>query len=353
LARGAAGTVIPPSEDWLVALPKAEVHVHLEGCIAPTLLDDAAGAAGVDPPEVAAIRTLDDLLAVLDRSCALFTEAAQLEWLAYEFSRREHAEGVLYADVIANPAHWPSWQGRLDEFVEALDRGFAAAEADGLTPVGLCVSIKRDESRAAAVELVQRLVEARHPRVVALSIDGNEAAAGRTGPRFAEAFELAARHGLRRCAHAGESSGPDGVRDAIEILGAERIEHGIRSVEDPALVTELARRQIPLGICPTSNVRLGTVPSLREHPVGRLMAAGVRVSINTDDPVLLTTNLTTELAITADVFGIGRGSLGALARTSIDASFASPEMKRDLHRDLDRYLGGASVTPPGPSDTGA
>jgi len=337
----------PPS-DWLVALPKAEVHVHLEGSIPAPLLIEAARDAGVEPPDLTAIQGLDDLLAVLDASCALMTRPEQIERLAYDFSRRSHACGVRYADLIVNPTHWPSWHDRLDGFVTALDRGFAAAETDGLTPVGLCLSIKRDQSGAAATELAEWMVEVRHPRVVALSIDGNEAAAGRTGPRFAEAFAVAARNGLRRCAHAGESSGPEGVRDAIEILGAERIEHGIRSVEDPALVAELARRQIPLGVCPTSNVRLGTVPTLAAHPLGKLLAAGVRVSINTDDPLLLHTDLTTELALAARTFSLDNEQLGDLARTSLDASFAPPELKREITRELNAFL--ASSNPVRPPD---
>ncbi|WP_407926628.1 adenosine deaminase family protein, partial [Caenimonas soli] len=116
---------------------------------------------------------------------------------------------------------------------------------------------------------------------MALSIDGNEAAAGRTGPRFAEAFRRAGGAGLRRTVHAGESSGPEGVRDAIELLGADRIDHGVRAIEDPGLVELLVDRQIPLGICPTSNLTLGVYPSIEDHPIDRLRRAGVAVSINT------------------------------------------------------------------------
>ena len=218
--------------------------------------------------------------------------------------------------------------------IDAIDAGLAAAEQDGLPPVGLCVSLLRTQSQGAAAELVDTLVALRHPRVVALSIDGNEAAAGRTGPRFAEAFRRAGAAGLRRTVHAGESSGPEGVRDAIELLGADRIDHGVRAIEDPDLVALLVDRQIPLGVCPTSNLTLGVYAAIEDHPVDRLRRAGVAVSINTDDPVLLGASLVGEYALCSKAFGWSDGELRALARNSIDASFANADVKARLTQAL-------------------
>jgi len=177
----------------------------------------------------------------------------------------------------------------------------------------------------------------RHPRVVALSIDGNEAMAGRTGPRFAAAFRRAAAAGLRRTVHAGESSGPEGVRDAIELLGADRIDHGVRAIEDPTVVALLADRQIPLGICPSSNLVLKVYPSLEAHPIDRLRRAGVPVSINTDDPALLDTSLEREYAFCAEALGWGDEVLRDIARTSIEASFADATLKAALRAQLARW----------------
>ena len=134
--------------------------------------------------------------------------------------------------------------------LDAMDAGFKAAEQDGLPSLDLCVSLLRTQSAEEAIELVDTLRTMRHPRVVALSVDGNEATAGRTGPRFADAFRRAGENGLRRTVHAGESSGPEGVWDAMNLLGADRIDHGVRAIEDSALVHMLADRQIPLGVCP-------------------------------------------------------------------------------------------------------
>jgi adenosine deaminase len=218
--------------------------------------------------------------------------------------------------------------------LDAMDAGFKAAEQDGLPSVGLCVSLLRTQSADEATELVDALRALRHPRVVALSVDGNEATAGRTGPRFADAFRRAGDDGLRRTVHAGESSGPEGVWDAVNLLGADRIDHGVRAIEDAALVSMLVDRQIPLGICPTSNLVLGVYPSILEHPIEKLRAAGVRVSVNTDDPALLGASLVGEYALCRHTFGWTDEITKSVAQTSIDASFANADIKTQLQDAL-------------------
>lgn len=327
--------------DRLRALPKAEVHAHLEGCFEPAVLEQWAIQAGVSMPRprdrLLEFEGLADFLHFLDWACGLASTRERLAELSYGFSKRLADAGAGYADVIFNPTHWKGWHGRLPAMIDAIDAGFAAAEQDGLPPVGLCVSLLRTQSSAAAAELVDLLVDLRHPRVVALSIDGNEAAAGRTGPRFAEAFRRAGANGLGRTVHAGESSGPEGVRDAIELLGADRIDHGVRAIEDPAVLDLLVDRQIPIGICPTSNLRLGVYASIEEHPIDRLRRAGAIVSINTDDPVLLGASLVGEYALCRRAFGWSDDDLRSLARNSIEASFAAPEVKTGLLRALSAW----------------
>jgi len=325
----------------LRALPKAEVHVHLEGCLEPAVLERWATEAGVPMPRPRAsllkFEGLGDFLHFLDWACGLASTRNRLAELSYSFSQRLAASGAGYADVIVNPTHWRAWHGRLREMIDAIDAGLRAAEQDGLPPVGVCISLLRTQSADAAAELVDSLAAMRHPRVVALSIDGNEAAAGRTGPRFAEAFRRAGQQGLRRTVHAGESSGPEGVRDAVELLGADRVDHGVRAIEDPSLVEMLADRRIPLGVCPTSNIELGVYSSLEEHPIERLRRAGVMVSVNTDDPVLLGTTLEREYALCQAAFDWPDQVVKAVASTSIDASFAHDGVKERLRQALERW----------------
>jgi adenosine deaminase len=335
----AAGAAIPP---WIRHLPKADIHLHLEGCIPldSVGLDDPARSGVAMDPETGAPRFADlaAFLRFLDRACSLVTEGELVERIAYDIITRAAADGVRHVDVLFNPSHWPAWRSTLGTFVGHLEEGLQAGETDHGVTSGLCLSLTRTQPPQESVELVDWLLETRPPRVVALSVDGDEAAAGRTGPRFAPLFARARHAGLHTCAHAGESSGADGVRDAVELLRVERIDHGVRAVEDAKLVAQLARERIPLDVCPTSNVRLGLVPSLEVHPVETLRTAGVPISLNTDDPLLFATSVAHEYACCAHTFGWDPVVMAAVARTSIEASFATPERKRDLLADLASFF---------------
>ncbi len=325
----------------LKSLPKAEVHLHLEGCFEAATIAQWAKMEGQTLPrpqeDLFKFSGLADFLGFLDLACGLASTPQRLVELSYGLSQRLADNGTGYADVIFNPTHWHAWHGKLGAMLDAMDAGFTAAEQDGLPRVGLCVSLLRTQSADAAVELVDTLRDMRHPRVVALSVDGNEATAGRTGPRFADAFKRAGSHGLRRTVHAGESSGPEGVWDAINLLGADRIDHGVRAIEDAALVETLAERQIPLGICLTSNLVLRVYPSIQEHPIEKLRSAGVRVSVNTDDPALLGASLIGEYALCRQTFGWTDEVTRSVARTSIEASFANADIKKQLLESLSHW----------------
>jgi adenosine deaminase len=321
--------------EWVRALPKAEVHVHLEGCFEQSDVEQLAREAGESLPDLNIQGAdLSVFLKLLDWTCGLVRTREQLARAARSFSERESRNGVHYADLIVNPTHWNTWKTRLDDFVDALDGGFREAEADGLPPVGLCISLLRQQSAQEALELVDWMMTRKHPRVVALSIDGNEAAAGRTGPRFAEAFARAKQAGIHRTVHAGESSGPEGVWDAIRHLKAERIDHGVRAIEDADLVLELAQRQIPLNVCPGSNVILGKYPDRASHPLDALRRSGVRVSINTDDPALMGHSLVSEYVEAARTYAWDPDVVRQVAHNSIEASFCTDEIKQRLLQAL-------------------
>lgn len=325
----------------LRALPKAEIHLHLEGSFEAATIAQWAKLEGIQLPrpqeELFQFKGLADFLEFLDLACGLASTRERLVELCYGLCQRLAQSGTGYADVIVNPTHWHAWHHRLPRMLDAMHAGFAAAEQDGLSAVGLCISLLRTQSADAATELVELLTTLRHPRVVALSVDGNEAAAGRTGPRFAGAFKRAGAAGLGRTVHAGESSGPEGVWDAVQLLGADRIDHGVRAIEDPALVALLAERQIPLGICPTSNLVLRVYPDIASHPIERLRQAGVPVSVNTDDPALLGASLVGEYQLCTQAFGWSEDVQRQVARTSIEASFAPADTKAKLLHDLSRW----------------
>jgi adenosine deaminase len=324
----------------LIALPKAEVHIHLEGSIAGSTARRWASEAGVDlGPGNPFVVTggLSEFLQLLDFICSLARQPEQLADLAYEFAQHVASSGAAYADVIVNPTHWGRWSSDVAGLVTALDAGFQRAEHDGLPSVGLCISLLRTQSAGEATALVDLLIDLASPRVVALSVDGNEAASGPTYQRFAEAFQRAGAHGLKRTVHAGESSGAQAVRDAIELLGADRIDHGVRAIEDDAVVALLIERQIPLGVCPSSNLTLGLYPHLREHPIEALRQRGVAVCVNTDDPALLGIDLTGEYQRCIDTFGWNDDVIRQVAATSIRSSFASESVKAQLASALEHW----------------
>jgi adenosine deaminase len=323
----------------LRALPRAEVHLHLEGCFEAADLAELAHRRGVPLPRPAESLFdvpggLSPFLDFLSWACSLVDDRETAAQVARDLGDRLRRAGTRHGDVIVNPVHWHAWRHDLPGLVDALDAGWRDVEADGGPTVGLCVSILRSQSAAEAADLVDLLVALRHPRVVALSIDGDERVAGRVSARFADAFHAAGAAGLARTVHAGESSGPEGVRDALDLLGADRIDHGVRAVEDPALVRELADRGVPLGVCPTSNLTLGLYADLQSHPLDELRRAGVQVSVNTDDPGFFGTSLDQEYAAAAQAFGWTDEDLRAVAATSIRASFAPAEVKDSLLADL-------------------
>lgn len=351
----------PPriDEGTIRALPKAEVHVHLEGTF--SLGDILSLAHENDAPLPGPAATLFDItthdtyaaphvttgggvgagaaglsgfLRFLDWQCGLVRTAAQAARVAYAFAARQSASGIRYSDVIVNPTHWNAWRGREIDLMRALSAGFDEAEQDGLCAVGIAYSLLRGQSTASADDAVAALVAARPPRVVALSIDGDEKVTGRTGEKFRDAFAVARAAGLHRTVHAGESSGPEGVWDALDLLGAERIDHGVRAVEDPALLDRLVSDGVSLGVCPRSNLTLGIYRSWDEHPLPRLLDAGVAVTLNTDDPAPLGSSLEADWAITAQQFGFDESDLIDFASRSIDASFADDDRKAVLHAEL-------------------
>lgn len=334
-------------ESWIRALPKAEVHVHLEGHFGLVDLLDLAKAAGEPLPGPAA--TLFDItthhdtggagdlgafLRFLDWECGLVRTPEQAARHAYTFAARQTASGIRYTDAIINPTHWSAWEGRIPALFDALAAGIDEAEQDGLAPVRLAYSLLRQQSASAGREAAEWLASARPRHVVALSIDGDERDSGRVSARFADAFAIARDAGLRRTVHAGESSGPEGVRDALDLLHAERIDHGIRAVEDPELLRRLADERIPVGVCPRSNIVLGIYDGWAQHPLLVLRDSGVHVTVNTDDPGLLGTTLEADWAVCADAFGLGRDDLAGFAAASITASFADDDTKRRMTDEL-------------------
>ena len=325
--------------DAVRALPKVELHVHLEGTFSGEAIATMADASGVALPRPTArlfeFTDLTDFLGFLDWTCTLVATPAAAAQVAYDHARRSAADGIVRSEVIINPTHWPHWD--LGELVAALTAGFDRAADEGLTDCHLLLSVLRGQSTAEALALVEWIGAHRPRRVVGVSIDGDEARSGRTGPRFAPAFTRARELGIHRTAHAGESSGAEGVIDALDLLHVERIDHGVRAADDPALIERLAATGTTLNACVTSNL-VHLYPDLDAHPVATLRAAGVRITLNTDDPGYLGIDLTGELLRTAGHHGWTLHDLAALQANAIDAAFCDEATRAALHRRLADHL---------------
>lgn len=291
----------------------------------PSTLEAFAAREGRSIPR--AFSDLDSFVEVYMAATRVMVRPGDYMRMVREYAEDAARAGVRYAELEVSPA-----LGRhaLDAFREAAEA--AARERDVV--LRLVVGLGRLmplEMKMTALEATKDL-----PGVVALGLGGPEE--GYPSAPFADVFAVAKQHGLHSAPHAGENAGPPSVREVLDLLGAERIQHGVRAVEDPALLRELAERRVPLAVCPTSNVLLGVAPSFEEHPLRSLWEAGAVVSVNTDDPGLFGCDLLGEYAIAGRLLGLDRAGYGRLALNSVEGSFAPGEVKETLGREIEAWV---------------
>ena len=314
---------VPPD---LTDLPKAEVHVHLEGTVRPSTLAEFADREGVTVPSDFA--DLNSFVEVYMRATRVMTQPGDYTRLVAEYCEDAGRAGVRYAELELSPALGPR---TLECFLEG-------AEAAGKrTDLELRIVLGLGRIMPAEVKMTALDATKDAPGLVAVGLGGPED--GYPAAPFADVFAEARRRGLRSAPHAGENAGPASVRDTIDTLAPDRIQHGVRAVEDPALVAELVERRIPLAVCPTSNLRLGVVASLEEHPLRALWDAGVVASVHTDDPGLFDCDLLDEYAIAGRLLELDRAGYGRLAANSVEASFAPDDLKNELLAEIDAWVG--------------
>lgn len=311
-------------------LPKAHLHVHLESTVRPSTLAEFGGSA---PPAgfdgFGAFATYNAEVRALLRSADRFRR------VAYEFCVDSAADGVRYAEVTFTAAAHGARVGDPDLPLEAVLAGLRSGAAD----TGIEVQVLLDHSRRRPYDWAAETVRLAltHAEVVGFGVAGDEAAP--LAP-YAPLIGLVADGGLHLIHHAGETGGPDRVREAIGVGRAERIGHGIRALEDLSLVAELRDRRVPLEVCPSSNVALGLVPSLADHPLPRMVAAGLVVTVNTDIPSITGRTLTDEYAAIRSTFGGGDAELADLALAAVESSFAPDRTKRRIRAGIQGWLNG-------------
>jgi adenosine deaminase len=328
-----------------MALPKAELHVHLEGTVTPTLVRRIAARNGLAVPEGVfaapdrfAWRDFLDFLHTYDLAASVIRTGEDYRDVAYEYLSACAREGAIYVELTASTDHARLAGMSEDELWEGIAAGIDAARRDhGIEARILSVAV-RNYGVEAALAVAEHAASRPHPYVVGFSLAGDEA--GYPPTPFAEAYRIVAAAGLGATVHAGEWAGAASVREAIA-LPVTRVSHGVRAIEDPALVAELARRRLTLEVCPTSNVVLGVFPSFAAHPFRALREAGVALTLGSDDPPYFGASIGGEYAVAREHFGLDDDALLALTTTAIEASFAEPELRAGLLRRITDARGGA------------
>lgn len=333
-----------PSDEALLALPKAELHLHIEGTLEPDLAFELAGRNGVALPyasvdELAAQYDFSDLQSFLDlyyATMAVLRTEDDFAELTRRYLRTAAAQGVRHAELFFDPQAHVTRGVPIEAVVDGISGALAEAERDLGVSGGLILCFLRDQPVASA-DAVLSAALTRPERLLGVGLDSAEV--GYPPELFATVFARAKDAGLHAVAHAGEEGPPAYIRQALDVLGVERVDHGIRAAEDPELMTRLAAEGIPLTVCPLSNVRLRTVPDLAEHPLLRLDEAGVRVTVNSDDPAYFGGYVGDNYLAIRDALGVSGDVAERFARTSIDASFASAARKAELHEAIDAWRG--------------
>lgn len=329
----------------LERLPKVELHCHVEGTMRPQTVVDLAGKNGValpsqDPTALYHYTSLDTFLDVFWLVQSTLVDRGDWARLAHESIVDGAAHGLVYRETFFTPARHLDAGADLGEIVAGLAEGLAAAEAETGVRAALIADIDRAYGPDAGLELVERVVDLRRrgaagaDRIIGIGLDSTELGVDPTV--FAPAFALAARWGLRRTSHQGEVTPPTTIAAGLDVLGCERIDHGLSLLDDPELTRRVAAERIPLTVCPNSNVRIANaVPRLADHPFPRLRDAGVLATLSTDDPALIDLDLGEEYRSVAEAFGYDFDTMVAIALDGVDATWLDDSDRRALRRRVE------------------
>ena len=336
--------------DRFDAIPKVELHCHVEGTVRPTTVVELARKhrrklPSEDPTELYRFDSLNSFLAVFWLVQELIGDREDWARVAYESIIDAAPHGLRYREMFFTPARHLAAGQPLGEIVSGLTQGIEAAERETDVRCFLICDIDRAYGGGAAIELAEILASLRRAesadRVIGLGMDSTERG---VDPRdFAPAYNAARAAGLRATGHAGEDTGPENIAAALDALDLERIDHGIAIVEDDALMARVAEARIPLDVCPTSNVVIANrFATLAEHPLRRMREAVLLVTINTDDPAMTDLDLGTEYRNVADAMGFTFEDMCAIAIEGIEATWLSDDERRALRASFERKIAAIS-----------
>lgn len=331
-------------EAYLRDIPKAELHMHLEGSLEPELMFELARRNGVTLPyaSVEAVRrayvfgNLQSFLDIYYAGCRVLLREQDFYDLTWAYLARAVGQGVRHAEVFFDP------QTHTDRGLAfgTVVTGIRRALEDGQQKLGvstkLILCFLRHLSAEAAMETLRQALPYKD-WIVAVGLDSSEV--GFPPERFRGVFDRARGEGFLTVAHAGEEGPPEYIWQALDLLKVSRIDHGVRCMEDPILVRKLADEQVPLTVCPLSNVKLGVFRSLAQHNLKKLLDLGLCVTVNSDDPAYLGGYIAENFQAAHATLNLSLSDIHRLARNSFQASFLKPEEKRGFIQELDEFIG--------------
>ncbi|MEV5611651.1 adenosine deaminase [Streptomyces sp. NPDC052225] len=332
-------------QTFIAGLPKAELHVHHVGSASPRIVSTLAARhpdskVPTDPEALADFFTFTDFAHFIDVYLSvvdLIRTPEDVRLLTYEVARDLARQNVRYAELTLTP--FSSTRRGIDAraFMDAIEDARKAAESEFGTVLRWCFDIPGEAGLEAAEETTRLATDdaLRPEGLVSFGLGGPEIGVPR--PQFKPYFDRAIAAGLRSVPHAGETTGPETVWDALTYLRAERIGHGTSSAQDPKLLAHLAEHGIPLEVCPTSNIATRAVRTLEEHPLKQFVDAGVTVTINSDDPPMFSTDLNTEYGVAARLLGLDERGLADLAKNAVRASFLDKAGQERIAAEIDTY----------------
>lgn len=328
--------------DFIAGLPKAELHIHIEGSLEPELIFKLAGRNGValPYPSVDALRAayaftnLQSFLDIYYAGASVLLHEQDFYDMAWAYFLRAKADGVIHAELFFDPQTHTERGVPFAAVIQGLKRAADQAERELGVHAELILCFLRHLDEAAALATLEEALPWRE-LIVGVGLDSSEV--GHPPEKFARVFAKARELGLRVVAHAGEEGPPAYIWSALDVLKVERIDHGVQSLKDPALVERLVKERIPLTVCPLSNVKLCVFQSLAGHNLKRMLELGVVATINSDDPAYFGGYINQNFRETADALGLTREDLRTLAANSFEASFVSAERKREYLGRLDQY----------------
>lgn len=333
----------------MAPLPLAELHLHLEGTFEPELVFELARRNNIELPyaDEAALRAkysftdLPSFLELYYQNMMVLQTKEDFADLTRAYLARAAEGGIRHAEIMFDPQAHTSRGVALATCVEGIAEVLATSERDYGISTLLFAAFLRDRPAEEAGPLLEELLAMSAP-IIGVGLDSAEV--GYPPEPFAPVFQQAGAAGLRRIAHAGEEGPASYVWQALDLLGAERIDHGIRSVDDEELVARLVAEQMPLTVCPLSNVRLRAVDTLADHPLPEMLRRGLNVSINSDDPSYFGGYAEENMAAVADTFGFDAEQQAELAANAVRASFADSERKTELLTAIDEWARAHSAT---------